>query len=300
MKKTTLLFAAALLMVSCGGKNEATVETATEKADSIVADSTMADTVKADVDAVTSATNVANSPTFNGLLSVAPDRLATVSLTMGGRIHSLNVMSGKAVARGQVIATLDNPEFIELQQTYLESKAQLEFLEREYARQKSLGQGEATSQKRVEESRAEYLSMKSRTEAAAMRLKALGVSPASVSANGIRPYLPVVAPIGGYVSNLSVNLGKYVEAGEPLCDVVNKSNPMIELTVYEKDIALMKVGGKLQFRVNGMGKSTFAATIVSIEQTVDKKDYSIKVYARVTDSNPMFRPGMYVRARGGD
>ncbi|MDD6781293.1 MAG: efflux RND transporter periplasmic adaptor subunit [Prevotellaceae bacterium] len=292
MRKTTLLFATALVMMSCGGKNEPSMAEMEEKADSVAAD-----TVKTEVDAVTSATNVANSPTFNGLISVAPNRIATVSLTIGGRIHSLNVMSGKAVARGQVIATLDNPEFIELQQTYLESKAQLEYLEKEYLRQKTLGQGEATSQKRVEESRADYLSMKSRTEAAATRLKALGISPSSVCTNGIRPYLPVVAPIGGFVGNLSVNLGKYVEAGMPICDVVNKSNPMLELTVYEKDIALMKVGDKLQFRVNGLGKSTFAATIVSIDQAVDKKDYSIKVYAKVSETNPQFRPGMYVRAK---
>ena len=292
MRKTTLLFATALVMMSCGGKNEPSMAEMEEKADSVAAD-----TVKTEVDAVTSATNVANSPTFNGLISVAPNRFATVSLTIGGRIHSLNVMSGKAVARGQVIATLDNPEFIELQQTYLESKAQLEYLEKEYLRQTTLGQGEATSQKRVEESRADYLSMKSRTEAAATRLKALGISPSSVCTNGIRPYLPVVAPIGGFVGNLSVNLGKYVEAGMPICDVVNKSNPMLELTVYEKDIALMKVGDKLQFRVNGLGKSTFAATIVSIDQAVDKKDYSIKVYAKVSETNPQFRPGMYVRAK---
>lgn len=292
MRKTTLLFATALVMMSCGGKNEPSMAEMEEKADSVAAD-----TVKTEVDAVTSATNVANSPTFNGLISVAPNRFATVSLTIGGRIHSLNVMSGKAVARGQVIATLDNPEFIELQQTYLESKAQLEYLEKEYLRQKTLGQGEATSQKRVEESRADYLSMKSRTEAAATRLKALGISPSSVCTNGIRPYLPVVAPIGGFVGNLSVNLGKYVEAGMPICDVVNKSNPMLELTVYEKDITLMKVGDKLQFRVNGLGKSTFAATIVSIDQAVDKKDYSIKVYAKVSETNPQFRPGMYVRAK---
>ena len=292
MRKTTLLFATALVMMSCGGKNEPSMAEMEEKADSVAAD-----TVKTEVDAVTSATNVANSPTFNGLISVAPNRFATVSLTIGGRIHSLNVMSGKAVARGQVIATLDNPEFIELQQTYLESKAQLEYLEKEYLRQITLGQGEATSQKRVEESRADYLSMKSRTEAAATRLKALGISPSSVCTNGIRPYLPVVAPIGGFVGNLSVNLGKYVEAGMPICDVVNKSNPMLELTVYEKDIALMKVGDKLQFRVNGLGKLTFAATIVSIDQAVDKKDYSIKVYAKVSETNPQFRPGMYVRAK---
>ena len=79
--------------------------------------------------------------------------------------------------------------------------------------------------------------------------------------------------------------------------MINKSQPMIQLTVYEKDIKLMKTGGKLLFRVNGMGKQSFPATIISIDQAVDEKDYSIKVYARIKDSISGFRPGMYVRAR---
>ena len=72
---------------------------------------------------------------------------------------------------------------------------------------------------------------------------------------------------------------------------------MLQLTVYEKDIKLMKVGKTILFRVNGMGKTSFPATISSVDQAVDKTDYSIKVYARVKDSNPTFRPGMYVRAK---
>ena len=64
-----------------------------------------------------------------------------------------------------------------------------------------------------------------------------------------------------------------------------------------RDLKLMKVGKTILFRVNGMGKTSFPATISSVDQAVDKTDYSIKVYARVKDSNPTFRPGMYVRAK---
>ena len=59
----------------------------------------------------------------------------------------------------------------------------------------------------------------------------------------------------------------------------------------------IKNGQDVVFRVNGMGKQTFNGTIVSIEQAVSDKDYSIKVYVRTKGEVPAFRPGMYVRAR---
>ena len=194
-------------------------------------------------------------------------------------------------------ASIDNPEYIELQQTYLDASAQTEFLEKEYKRQTALGANDAVSQKKVQQSKAEYLSMHSRLSAAASRLKTLGVNPASVKSNGIQPYLQVTAPITGFVTNLNVNLGKYLDAGEPVCDVINKSQPLIQLTVYERELNMMRIGRDVEFRVNGMGKKTFSAQIISIDQSVDAKDYSIKVYAKVTSSNNDFRPGMYIRAK---
>lgn len=294
MKKIFVILAASIAIASCGNKSEVKSEEESPKSEKEKVE--VNDSAKAEVDAVSSATNVANSPTFNGLITVAPDRQATVSVTMGGRVHSLYAMPGKAVSRGQVIATLDNPEFIELQQAYLESAAQFEYLENDYARQKSLAQ-DATSKKRVEECKAEFLSMKSKRDAAAAKLQALGISPKTIVEHGIKPYLPIMAPIGGFITHLEANLGKYIDAGEAICDVINKAQPILQLTVYEKDIHLMKVGDALLFRVNGMGKKSFPATVIAIDQAVDKTDYSIKVYAQIKGADASFRPGMYVRAK---
>ena len=298
MKRYFVNIAAAMLLAACSGHKASDAEGQaadnTEKADSVeVKDN--ADSLA--VDGVSSATNVANSPTFNGVMMVSPQHNATVSLTIGGKVHSLKVMPGQAVTGGQIIAYIDNPEYIELQQTYLDASAQNEFLEKEYQRQLSLSANDAASQKKVQQSKAEYLSMHSRLSAAASRLKALGVNPASVKSNGIQPYLPVKAPISGFVTNLNVNLGKYLVAGDPVCDVINKSHPLIQLTVYERELDMMRIGRPVEFRVNGMGKKTFSASIVSIDQSVDAKDYSIKVYAKVLSSNGDFRPGMYIRAK---
>ena len=298
MKSYFVYLTAALMMAACSGGNSSDVDSQTsdsvDKSDSVEIKAN-ADSVG--IDGVSSATNVANSPTFNGVIMVSPQQNATVSLTMGGKVHSLKVMPGQAVARGQVIASIDNPEYIDLQQTYLDAFAQTEYLEKEYKRQSDLSANDASSQKKMQQSKAEYLSMHSRLSAAASRLKTLGVNPASVKSNGIQPYLLVKAPINGFVTNLNVNLGKYLDAGEPICDVINKSQPLIQLTVYERELNLMRVGRPVEFRVNGMGKKTFSAQIVSIDQSVDAKDYSIKVYAKVMASNSDFRPGMYIRAK---
>ena len=298
MKSYFVYLTAALMMAACSGGNSSDVDSQTsdsvDKSDSVEIKAN-ADSVG--IDGVSSATNVANSPTFNGVIMVSPQQNATVSLTMGGKVHSLKVMPGQAVARGQVIASIDNPEYIDLQQTYLDAFAQTEYLEKEYKRQSDLSANDASSQKKMQQSKAEYLSMHSRLSAAASRLKTLGVNPASVKLNGIQPYLLVKAPINGFVTNLNVNLGKYLDAGEPICDVINKSQPLIQLTVYERELNLMRVGRPVEFRVNGMGKKTFNAQIVSIDQSVDAKDYYIKVYAKVMASNSDFRPGMYIRAK---
>ena len=298
MKKHIVIIAAAMMLAACTGNSSSDAGTqsadSSEKSDSI---DVKANNDSLSVDAVSSVTNVANSPTFNGVLMVSPQNNATVSLTMGGKVHSLKVMPGQAVRQGQVIATIDNPEFIELQQTYLDASAQVEFLEMEYKRQRSLADNDAASQKKVQQSKAEYLSMNSRLAAAASRLVTLGVKPAFVKSKGIQPYLLVKAPINGFVTNLNVNIGKYLNVGDPLCDVINKSQPLIQLTVYERELNMMRIGRLVEFRVNGMGKQTFSAHIVSIDQSVGEKDYSIKVYAKVTASNGDFRPGMYIRAK---
>ena len=254
-------------------------------------------TEEVQVDAVTSATSKPNQVSFNGTMVIPPQRMATVSLTMGGVVKSTSLLPGESVGKGTVLATLENPEFITLQQTYLDSHAQAEYLEAEYRRQKALSAEQAASQKKFQQSKADYLSMKSRMEAAAAQLELLGVNPATLLDGGIRSYLQVKAPIAGYVADVEMNVGKYMNAGDALCEIVDKRYTLLRLTAYEKDLADMKIGSSVQFRVNGMGKTVFKATLISIGQKVDEDTRSVEVYARVDTVNSQFRPGMYVTAR---
>lgn len=295
MKKIYIASTLGLFLLSCNNPQPASQqeETAPAPATETVA---QADSAQ-QTDAVSSATNVAKSASYNGVITVPPQRQATVTLTMGGSIHSTSLLPGSYVRQGEVIATLENPEFIQLQQTYLESAAQAEYLEKEYNRQKMLSEQEAASQKRFQQSKADYLSMKSRMDAAAAQLKLLQVDARQLHDQGIEPYLQVKSPLDGYVTNMKVNLGTYLNAGEPICDIINKGETLLELTAYEKDLDYLQVGSSVEFQVNGMGAQTFEATVITIGQEVDDVNRSLQVYARVKDQNSRFRPGMYVSAK---
>lgn len=285
-----------LALVACQGKQPAT-DTTTTEATAPIAEAVATDTAsQPQVDAITSATSKPNQVSFNGRIVLPPQRQATIALTMGGVIKKASLIPGQYVSQYSVIATLENPEFIVLQQTYLDSHAQTEYLQAEYERQKNLSAEQAASQKKFQQSKADYLSMKSRQDAAAAQLSLLGIAPATLLKNGIQPLLEVKSPISGYATNLAMNIGKYINPGEPLCEVIDKSAPMLCLTTYEKDLANMKVGSPIQFRVNGMGKQTFNGKVISIGQKVDEVNRSLEVYADIQEANAEFRPGMYVTA----
>lgn len=295
MKKIYIASTLGLFLLSCNNPQPASQQ---EEAAPAPITETVAQADSAQqTDAVSSATNVAKSASYNGVITVPPQRQATVTLTIGGSIHSTNLLPGSYVRQGEVIATLENPEFIQLQQTYLESAAQAEYLEKEYNRQKMLSEQEAASQKRFQQSKADYLSMKSRMDAAAAQLKLLQVDVRQLHDQSIEPYLQVKSPLDGYVTNMKVNLGTYLNAGEPICDIINKGETLLELTAYEKDLDYLQVGSSVEFQVNGMGSQTFEATVITIGQEVDDVNRSLQVYARVKDQNSRFRPGMYVSAK---
>lgn len=296
MKKILLPIAA--LLCACSSAPTAPASTAASEAaatDSIAA--APAEEPASEVDAASGATSVPNEPTFNGILVLPPQSRATVTLTMGGSIRSTTLLPGAYVKQGTVLATLENPDFIALQQSYLDSHAQYEFLRTEFLRQQTLAREEASSQKHFQQSKAEYLSMRSRMDAAAAQLALLGVDTTRLLTGGIIPYLDIKAPISGYAADVKMNIGRHFDVGEPLCEIVNKSDMMLRLTAYEKDLANLRAGDRVEFRVNGIEGETFHGVITMVGQQVNNENRSIDVYVRIEGQNPQFRPGMYAMAR---
>ena len=258
-------------------------------------DSTITDII----DSAASAAFLTNEAAFNGIFVLSAQQYATVTLSIDGIVKTHKaLLPGEYVEKDELLATLENPELIDLQQNYLDAHAQSEYLRAEYERQDALSQENAVSQKRREESRAEYLSMNIRKEAAAAQLSILGFSPQSIISNGMAPPLVEArAPISGHISEIQINQGKHVAAGDPLFEIIDRSSLLAKLTVYEKDLSGIKAGDRIDFSVNGMGNERFRGEVIAIGPRVDTVNRSLEVFAKVIDIHPLFRPGMYLNAR---
>lgn len=294
--KPILLIYIILNLSACGNRNAEQTQESTSQ--TIIAQENKA---KIDyTDAISGATNTTERPSFNGIIDVDPRAKATISMTMGGIVRKLNAVSGEYLRKGDVIAIIDNLEYVTLQQEYLDTSVQLEFLEEEYNRQLALSEQDAVSKKSMQQTKADYLSLKSRCNSLKTKLEILGTNLESLKDGNIDAYMTIKAPISGYIADFNANIGKYMDVGEPLCTLIDKSNPRIVMTVYEKDLSYISKGLKIYFKVNTIGDKEFEAIIDAVDQVVNPNDYSIKVYATIKDYQDEFRPGMYVRARLAD
>lgn len=289
--KKILILSALFLLCSCSSKNsnkQQPEETYTTENVSVI------DTIKSDV--VSGATDIKVALMLNGTMVIPPQSNITMTLPISGIVSSFWLLPGNFVQKDDIIAILENTEFIDMQHNYLDAVAQIEYLEAEYNRQKTLSDNDVTSLKRLQQSKSEFTVAKNRKEAIGAKLSMLNISPKTLEKDGIIGKLIVKAPQSGYISDVMVNQGMFVDAGEPICQIINKTQILINLIAYEKDLNSVKVGEKIPFKANGLGDEIFYATITSIDQRVDPINRSVKVYAKVDTHNDNFRPGMYVIA----
>lgn len=229
----------------------------------------------------------------NGFIDVPPQNLVSVTTQMGGIIKSTPLLPGSTVKKGQVIAVLQNQEYVQLQQDYLESKSQLELTDAEYKRQLMLSAQNVNAQKTVQQAKAQYQSYLARVNALKQRLMLINISPANLTAGNIRSEINIYAPITGYVTKVNVNTGKFVNPNDIMFEIVDNSNLHVELNVFEKDAAKVKAGQKVRFTLtNDTTEQRAVVDLVGGEINADK---TVTVHALAKGSKN-FIPGTYLKA----
>ena len=231
----------------------------------------------------------------NGTVSVAPQNLATVSMPMGGFVKSTNLMPGNAVRKGQTLAIIENQEFIDIQQNYLEAKNRSELAKAEYERQTELYKSDVSSQKNMQQVTSDYNSLKVQVKALEQKLSLVGINPFKLNEDNMSRSVALVSPISGYVKAVNVSIGKSVSASDVLFEIVNSDKLFLELTLFEKDADKVANGEKIHFFINNETEQHEALIYQTAKSINDDKTY--KVYANVVGHCKNMLPGMYVNAQ---
>ncbi len=238
--------------------------------------------------------SLSGSLKVNGLVTVAPQNLATVCMPLGGFVKSIALMPGNAVAKGQTLAILENQEFIDIQQNYLEAKNKLAFAEADYKRHSELYKDDVYSQKNLQQVTADYKNLKAQVKALEQKLALIGINPTGVNEETLTRSVAVISPISGYVKSVKINIGRFVSSSDILFEIENSDKLFLELTLFEKDANKVSNGQKIRFFINNETEEHDAVLYQTGKSINADKTY--KVYASVPDNCKNILPGMYVNA----
>ena len=230
----------------------------------------------------------------NGFLDVPPQSKVSVSAPMAGFVKSTQLLPGSKVSKGQVVAVMENQDYIQLQQEYLENYGQLEFLDSEYERQKELAKENINARKSLEQAKANYFSAKSRLEGLKARLELLKINVSKLQTGKIQNTINLYAPISGYVTKVNTNIGAYVNPTDVLIEIVNTAELHVELTIYEKDISSIREGQRVLFTLTN--ETTQREARVKLIGRQISNERSIQIHCDLAKNDKELIPGMYLKA----
>jgi RND family efflux transporter, MFP subunit len=232
---------------------------------------------------------------LNGKIDVPPQNLVSVSAPIAGYLKSTNLMPGMFVKKGQVIAQIEERQILELQEEFLIGTNKLKFLQKEFQRQLELFQQKAASEKVLQEAETNYKEQQIYTQALKQKLKLLHINPDQLNEKNIRPTVNIFAPITGYVSNVLVNIGKYVSPTDILFELVNPDDIHLNLTVFEKNISDLYIGQRVMAFTNNDTTKRYPCHIILIGKDITPERF-VEVHCHFDQYDHTLLPGMYMNA----
>ena len=229
-----------------------------------------------------------------GMLDVPPQNLVNVTVPLGGFLRSTQLLQGMRVAKGQVIAVIENPDYVQIQQDYLDTKSQVSFLAKEYERQEKLAAENVNAQKTLQKSLADLESMKARNAGLKAKLHMLGIDAVHLVPESIRSTIELRSTMSGFVSRMGTSVGAFVSPTEVMFTIVDTEHVHLELTCFERDISRIRIGQKIRFTLAyETEERTATVFLIGKEITAER---TIRVHGHLDKEDPKLIPGMYVKA----
>ncbi len=295
MKHIIFLSISIILLTACGGKKK-TEEAVINAADENIV--TLTDAQLKNVAIVTGKIEekeISSTLKVNGKIDVPPQNMVSISVPLGGYLKTTKLLPGMHVNRGEVIAVMEDQQYIQLQQDYLTAKARVGFLENEYRRQKDLNQSQASSDKVYQQAAADYKTQLVLISALKEKLQLAGVNISKLNVNKISRGISVYSPINGFVSKVNVNIGKYVSPTDVLFELVNPADIHLALKIFEKDVSKLFIGQKLMAYTNNEPGKKHPCEILLIGK--DLSTYgNTDVHCHFEDYDKTLIPGTYMNA----
>lgn len=240
--------------------------------------------------------SLGNEISVNGIIDVPPQGNISINIPYGGFLKYTEMLPGTKVKKGQLLAIIENPMFIDIQQNYLEALAKGEYLKTDFERQEILYKEEVSSAKVYQQAKSMYNTNRAQINAMEEKLRLIGINLKSLKAGKVSSSVNIYSPVTGQVREVFSNIGKFVGPEDIIMDVTDAKDLHVELTVYESDITKVQTGQKIRFSLANKPENLKEAEVYLIGSGV-REDRSITVHGHLLKEYEDLWPGMYVNAR---
>ncbi len=232
--------------------------------------------------------------TVNGLLDLPPQSKVSVSTPFAGILKTTKMLQGKKVRKGDLIAVLEHPDYIEIQQNYLEVRSELDYQKEEYERQQKLSKEEVNAKKSLQKAKSDYQILLAKNQALKSKLKLMNINIANLEKGNLVSSINLYSSINGYVTEVNTNIGAMVNPSDVLFEIADTEHLHVELTVYEKDITKIKIGQKVRFTLANEQKERMA-TVYLIGREIGA-ERTVNIHCHLDQEDVQLLPGMYLTA----
>jgi cobalt-zinc-cadmium efflux system membrane fusion protein len=292
--KNSFYLAGLLLLSACGKSNQQPTEQPVQNADFIAVSAEQQKLAGITFGQVTKQW-VEQTLACSGVVDVPPANRISLSTVYGGYITFTGVYPGDKVSKGQLLARLQDPMYIDLQRSYLEGLSNMEYLKADYERKAELNKTESISEKQLQLAKRDYESNKVEVSALAAQLKMAGFTPSAIEKNGVQQEVEIRSPINGFVTDVSINQGMHLAEGQQLFELLDPSHVHIELSVFPSDLPKLAEGQTVHYRISG-SKEVHTGRIKLINKAVgSSKSIMVHVHPAEEDEGAIL-PGTFIQA----
>jgi cobalt-zinc-cadmium efflux system membrane fusion protein len=197
------------------------------------------------------------------------------------------------VKKGEVLVRLEEKEFIQLQQDYLSAKNVLAYAKLDLERQTELSKNQASSDKVLQQAEEKVKQSQILVTSLATKLRLIQINPATLHAENITSQIVITAPATGTITEVAVNLGKYVEAGENIITIMGFNGSKLVLKAFEKDLPFLKKGQKVFAYSNAEPDKKITGKIDYIVRNIGEEGFANIICSPDNVSEQLF-PGLYL------
>lgn len=231
----------------------------------------------------------------SGIIDVPPQNMISVTFPPGGYLKSTKLLPGMHIRKGDELAIMEDRGLIQLQQEYLNAAIKGKQLEIEFRRQSELNESKSTSDKQFQEAETAYKINMVTVRSLSEQLRLAGIDPSKLTENNISKSVALRSPIDGFVTNVKVNIGTYVNPSDILFELVDPRDIHLNMTVFEKDIRYLAIGQKVLTWTNSDPEKKQKAEIILIGKELDE-NRSVEVHCHFKNYDNSLLPGMFMNA----